>query len=45
MKDIRLFEPTPEQMTLWQDAMRPLWDEHRSVIGNEVIEAALASGS
>lgn len=44
MKHIRLLDPTPQQMARWQDAMRPLWDEYRSLIGNDVIEAALASG-
>jgi C4-dicarboxylate-binding protein DctP len=34
---------TPEQLELWQAAMRPVWDEFRDRIGAELVDAALAA--
>jgi C4-dicarboxylate-binding protein DctP len=34
---------TPEQLAVWQAAMRPVWDEFRDRIGAELVEAALAA--
>jgi C4-dicarboxylate-binding protein DctP len=34
---------TPEQLTAWQDAMRPVWDEFRDRIGADLVNAALAA--
>jgi C4-dicarboxylate-binding protein DctP len=34
---------TPEQLTAWQAAMRPVWDEFRDRIGGELVDAALAA--
>jgi C4-dicarboxylate-binding protein DctP len=34
---------TPEQLAEWQGAMRPVWEQFRTSIGTELIDAALAS--
>jgi C4-dicarboxylate-binding protein DctP len=34
---------TPEQLTAWQDAMRPVWDEFRDRIGADLVNAAQAA--
>ncbi|HVJ29155.1 MAG TPA: C4-dicarboxylate ABC transporter, partial [Gammaproteobacteria bacterium] len=34
---------TPEQLTAWQVAMRPVWEEFRGRIGAELVEAAQAA--
>ncbi len=34
---------TPEQLQVWQAAMRPVWDEFRERIGGELVDAALAA--
>jgi C4-dicarboxylate-binding protein DctP len=34
---------TPEQLTAWQAAMRPVWDEFRDRIGADLVNAALAA--
>jgi C4-dicarboxylate-binding protein DctP len=34
---------TQEQLTAWQVAMRPVWDEFRGRIGEDLLEAALAA--
>jgi C4-dicarboxylate-binding protein DctP len=34
---------TPAQLELWQDAMRPVWDEFRDRIGADLVNAALAA--
>jgi C4-dicarboxylate-binding protein DctP len=34
---------TPEQLAVWQAAMRPVWDEFRDPIGADLIEAAQAA--
>jgi len=34
---------TPEQLTAWQVAMRPVWDEFRGSIGEDLVEAASAA--
>jgi C4-dicarboxylate-binding protein DctP len=34
---------TPAQLAVWQDAMRPVWDEFRDRIGADLIEAARAA--
>jgi C4-dicarboxylate-binding protein DctP len=34
---------TPEELTAWQAAMRPVWDEFRDRIGAELVDAALAA--
>lgn len=41
MSDVTLYEPTPQQLTLWQNAMKPLWQEYEPLIGADVIGAAL----
>jgi C4-dicarboxylate-binding protein DctP len=33
---------TPEQLTAWQQAMRPVWDEFRDRIGGDLLDAARA---
>jgi C4-dicarboxylate-binding protein DctP len=34
---------TPEQLAVWQTAMRPVWDQFRDGIGADLVEAALRS--
>ena len=34
---------TAEQLTAWQAAMRPVWDEFRDRIGGDLVDAALAA--
>jgi C4-dicarboxylate-binding protein DctP len=34
---------TPEQLSAWQQAMRPVWDEFRDAIGADLVNAALAA--
>jgi C4-dicarboxylate-binding protein DctP len=34
---------TPEQLAVWQQAMRPVWDEFRDRIGGDLLDAALAA--
>ncbi len=34
---------TPQQLTAWQAAMRPVWDEFRDPIGADLLNAALAA--
>lgn len=34
---------TPQQLTAWQDAMRPVWDEFRDRIGADLLSAAVAA--
>jgi C4-dicarboxylate-binding protein DctP len=34
---------TPEQLAVWQAAMRPVWDEFRDRIGADLVEAAQAA--
>ena len=34
---------TPEELVVWQEAMRPVWDQFEETIGAELIEAALAA--
>jgi C4-dicarboxylate-binding protein DctP len=36
---------TPEQLAVWQAAMRPVWDEFRDRIGAELVDAALAAAA
>lgn len=38
-------ELTPEQRQAWVDAMKPVWDQFRGDIGDDLIEAAQAAGS
>jgi C4-dicarboxylate-binding protein DctP len=40
---VEIRELTPEQRQQWVDTMKPVWDEFREDIGEEVIEAAQAS--
>lgn len=41
MSNVTLYEPTPQQLILWQNAMKPLWEEYEPLIGADVIGAAL----
>jgi C4-dicarboxylate-binding protein DctP len=34
---------TPERLQVWQDAMRPVWDEFRERIGADLVAAAMAA--
>ena len=34
---------TPQQLTAWQDAMRPVWGEFRDRIGADLVNAAMAA--
>lgn len=34
---------TPEQLKVWQDAMRPVWDEFRDRIGADLVNVALSA--
>jgi len=34
---------TPEQQAVWQDALRPVWDEFSDRIGRDLVDAALAA--
>lgn len=36
---------TDEQRQMWVDAMAPVWDKYRDIIGADVIEAAQTAGS
>jgi len=38
-----IIQLTREELTAWQDAMRPVWDEFSGVIGADLIDAAIAS--
>ncbi len=37
-------ELTPEQRQVWVDTMRPVWDQFKDDIGQDVIDAAVAAG-
>jgi len=43
MKDIVLTKLTPKELARWRTIMKPIWAEYESVIGEDVINAALAS--
>jgi len=34
---------TPQQLTAWREAMRPVWDEFRDRIGVDLVNAAAAA--
>jgi C4-dicarboxylate-binding protein DctP len=38
-----IIELTPDELAAWQEAMRPVWDEFSGVIGQDLIDAAIAS--
>jgi C4-dicarboxylate-binding protein DctP len=38
-----IIEFTPEELAVWQEAMHPVWDQFSGVIGQELIDAAIAS--
>lgn len=38
-----ILELTPEELTAWQEAMHPVWDQFSDDIGAELIDAAIAS--
>ncbi|MBZ8132871.1 DctP family TRAP transporter solute-binding subunit [Afifella sp. IM 167] len=38
-------ELTPEQRQAWVDAMKPVWDQFRDDVGQDVIDAAVAAGN
>jgi C4-dicarboxylate-binding protein DctP len=38
-----IIELTPEELTAWQQAMHPVWDQFAGVIGQDVIDAAIAA--
>ena len=38
-------ELTPEQRQQWVDTMKPVWDKFKDDIGQDVIDAALASNN
>jgi C4-dicarboxylate-binding protein DctP len=38
-----IIELTDEELVAWQEGMRPVWDEFSDDIGQELIDAALAS--
>ena len=40
---VEIRELTPEQRQMWVDAMKPVWDEFAEQIGQENIDAAMAS--
>ncbi|BES73207.1 TRAP transporter substrate-binding protein [Marinobacter nanhaiticus D15-8W] len=44
MRDIELFKPTPSELRVWQDAMKPVWEAYEDEIGKDLIDAALAAG-
>lgn len=45
MKTVDVFEPTAEQLSDWQAAMKPLWDEYELLIGREIIQAAISNNA
>lgn len=40
MKGIKVIKPTDEEMTVWRDRMKPVWEEYKPIIGKELVEAA-----
>ncbi|NNC64553.1 MAG: TRAP transporter substrate-binding protein [Gammaproteobacteria bacterium] len=38
-----ILELSPEELTAWQEAMRPVWDQFADDIGTDLIDAAIAS--
>ncbi|MDQ0325753.1 C4-dicarboxylate-binding protein DctP [Rhodopseudomonas julia] len=38
-------ELTPEERQAWVDAMKPVWDQFRDDVGQDVIDAAVAAGN
>ena len=40
---VEIRQLTPEQRQMWIDAMKPVWDEFADEIGQENLDAAMAS--
>jgi C4-dicarboxylate-binding protein DctP len=38
-----ILELSSEELTAWQEAMRPVWDQFADDIGTDLIDAAIAS--
>jgi C4-dicarboxylate-binding protein DctP len=38
-----IIQLTPEELALWQEAMRPVWDQFSGDIGSDLIDAAITS--
>ena len=38
-----IIELTPDELAAWQQAMHPVWDQFAGVIGQDVIDAAIAA--
>ena len=45
MKSVTVFKPTEEEVRVWRNQMKPIWEEYESVLGKELIEAAYNSES
>lgn len=45
MRSIEFFEPTVQDLKVWQEQMKSVWKEYEPVIGKDVIDAALEAGS
>lgn len=45
MRGIEFFEPTAQDLKVWQEQMKLVWKEYEPVIGKDVIDAALKAGS
>ena len=41
MKNISIYEPTPAELAAWQNAMKPLWNSYKDIIGEDIIRAAI----
>lgn len=42
---VTIHELTPEQRNAWKEAMRPVWDQFKGNIGEDIVEAAIGSNS
>ncbi|MBK1852983.1 DctP family TRAP transporter solute-binding subunit [Marinobacter sp. 1-4A] len=44
MKGVSVYEPSADELTVWQTAMQPLWASYEGLIGEKVIQAAQQAG-
>ncbi len=44
MKGVSVYEPSADELTVWQTAMQPLWASYKGLIGEKVIQAAQQAG-
>ncbi|WP_165855777.1 DctP family TRAP transporter solute-binding subunit [Marinobacter sp. JSM 1782161] len=45
MKSVDIYQPGATELAQWREVMEPLWDEYRSAVGADVLQAAQAAGN